>query len=189
MKKALTLFVFALAAMAMMTSFAFADSCSADKVKAKVETASGKTCSAEEIAACAKATGVSAEECAKACAEGKLVKHTISIKGMTCGSCENSVKTVLTKIEGVKHVVSVSHKDETAVVCIDPTKCKTESLVKAVTAKGYKAQMANAVVKTSGVKAASSKSCSKTCTPAEKAACGAAGKDHKEGNKGEKGDI
>ena len=199
MKKALTLFVLALAAMAMMTSFALADSCTADK--AKVEKASGKTCStdkavagktcsAEEIAACAKATGVSADECAKACAEGKLVKHTMSIKGMTCGSCENSVKTALTKIEGVKHVMSVSHKNETAVVCIDPTTCKTESLVKAVTAKGYTAQMVNAVVKTTGVKATDSKSCSKTCTTAEKAACDAKKKEKKEEDKdSDKGDI
>jgi len=201
LKKALTLFVLALAAMAMMTSFALAgDSCSADKTNAKAASADGKTCTAdkavsgkvctaEEIAACAKATGVSAEECAKACAEGKLIKHTISIKGMTCESCENSVKTALTKIEGVKHVMSVSHKAETAVVCIDPTVCKTESLVKAVTAKGYQAQMVNAVAKTSDVKEASSKSCSKTCTAAEKAACDAKKKDSKEGDKGEKGDI
>lgn len=183
--------VLALVAFAAMFANA-GEGCTASKdaTKAKMTSTTDKAacatkCTPEQAAACAKAMGMTVEECTKAMADGKFAMQTISIEGMTCGSCEQSVTTALKGVKGVNHVVSVSHKDGTALVCVDKAACKDETLVKAVTAKGYKAHMMNAAVKTDGMKAAAG-SCSKTCSPAEKAACDAANK--KEGDKKEKGD-
>ncbi len=99
---------------------------------------------------------------------GDCAVRTISIKGMTCAGCEQSVTTALMKVPGVVKVASISYKDEKAVVCIDPSKCKDEaSLTKAVADKGYAAEIIPAVAKTSEVMDNAS-----SCTPAQKAACG-----------------
>ncbi len=172
MKKALT-FIIIIAVFMVMSSAAFAgEGCSASKksaTKISSET-SGKACSPDEIAACAKTLNISKEECAKLCGEGKITKQTMSIEGMTCAGCENSLTTALEELDGVIHVMSISHKDGSAVVCIDNSKVEPKSLVKAVTSKGYKAEIVLAVAKTTSASGPHMKSCSKTCTPKEKAA-------------------
>lgn len=194
MKKLLTLSVMVLALVAFGALIANAgEGCTASKDAAKAKMTSttdkaactaGAKCTPDQVAACAKAMGISAEECAKACATGKFAMQTISVEGMTCGSCEESVTAALKGVKGVNHVLSVNHKDGTAVVCVNKADCKEDMLIKAVTAKGYKAHMMTAAAKTGEMKAAAG-SCSKTCSPAEKAACDAS---KKEGDKKEKGD-
>ena len=121
---------------------------------------------------------MSAEELAKHCNyEGKCEVAHINVQGMTCTGCENALTAELEKTEGVVKVLSISHKEGTAVVCFDPAKVKNETLVKTVANKGYKAQLATGTVEAGTatakgeVKAASScaKSCAKTC--ATKSSC------------------
>lgn len=180
MKKLLTLSVMVLALVAFGAMFVNAgEGCTASKdaTQAKMTKAGDKAscatkCTAEQMESCAKAMGMTVEECTKAMADGKMAMQTISIEGMTCGSCEESVTTALKGVKGVNHVVSVSYKEGSALVCVDKAACKDDMLIKAVSSKGYKAKMMNAAVKTDEMKAAAG-SCSKTCSAAEKAACDA----------------
>ena len=118
------------------------------------------------------------EECAKLCADGsKCEVVTMSVKGMTCGGCEQSITTALEKVDGVKKVISVSHADGTAIVCIDPAKTKSADLATVVTDKGYEAHVTNAVATMSEAPAKA-----KVCSPENKAACAAKeGKSEKTG--------
>ncbi len=151
---------------------------SADKATCSATTnatkASANTaCSQADMEACAKKMGVSLEECQKMCAEkGSMTMHTISIKGMTCGSCEKSLTTAIEGVAGVQKVVSISHKDGSAVVCVDKGKTCLTTLTKTITDRGYKAEIIPAVAKTTAISADSKKACAKTCSTAEKAACG-----------------
>lgn len=179
MKKIMTVAFAMMAVMAFTVAPAFAGAnCSAAKktaatasscgAKAEMTTASAKDKNCTDMTACAaKKMEMTKAEFTKAVADGKMALHTISIKGMTCAGCEGSVKSALEKVEGVKSVVAVSHKDEVAYVCVDPAKANTTALTKAVTDKGYKAEIVPAVSKMN----ADGKACSKTCTAAEKAAC------------------
>lgn len=124
-------------------------------------------------AACCAAHGqaMSPEECAKLCGktDGKCEMVNMSVKGMTCGGCEKTVTAALEKTPGVLKVVSVSYKDGTALVCVDPAKCKSEALTTAVSNSGYEAQVVPAVATT----AEHAKAEGKACSPADKAACAA----------------
>ncbi len=149
---------------------------------------SGKTCAAgqqhavgqctpEEKAACAAKLGLTAEDCEKFCKEAGYEIVQVSINGMTCVGCENSIKSTLTALPGVVKVGKVSHQEGLAVVVVDTkqTDC-TSSVVKAVTNKGYKAEIIPAVA-TSGdaiqAKPASDMKtgCAATCGAAAAAAC------------------
>ena len=148
----------------------------ASKTNAMKASANG-VCTKADMAACAEKMGVSVEECMKMCGEnGTMTMHKISIEGMTCGSCENSVKTAIEAVPGVQKVVSISYKDANAVVCVDKNSTCTETLTKAISDKGYKAQLIPAVA-TNATAVDAKGSCSKTCTAAEKAACAAKEKD------------
>jgi copper chaperone CopZ len=193
LRKTLTLLTILIAVLAMTSGSVFAgEGCSASKDKqTKVSAVSGKACTPEELAAChtkcspeeleacAKTLGITAEECHKMMVDGKMVKQVMSVEGMTCGGCEGTVTTALKKLDGVYHVISVSHVDKNAVVCVDPSKVKTESLIKAVSDTGYKAEIIAAVAKTDAPAAGDKKACSKTCSSKEKAACGSKDKDKK----------
>lgn len=167
--------------------------CTAKDSNAKMISADGKSCaghdatkaSADGKAACplmgatkasadgkAACTGhdgkmMSADECAKACGYtgGKCELVNMSVKGMTCGGCESSVTTALEKVPGVVKVVSISHKDGTALVCIDPAKCKKDGLTSAVSNKGYEAEIVPAVATTTVAAPG------KVCDPNDKASC------------------
>lgn len=130
-----------------------------------------------DYAACAAAKGISVEECVAKCSEGKLTVHTVSIEGMTCGGCENSVRQALVSAPGVKSVLSVDHKSGTAKVVAATEGCCTATMTKMVADKGYKAQIIPAVARTtsstdgacSAAKNASDKAgCSATCTGEKK---------------------
>jgi copper chaperone len=66
---------------------------------------------------------------------------------MTCGGCENSVKTALEDVPGVIKVAKISYKDGVALVCFDPEKGKTDAMTTAVTNKGYEAEIIPAVAR------------------------------------------
>jgi copper chaperone CopZ len=72
----------------------------------------------------------------------------LSVKGMTCGGCESSVTTALSKQAGVLKVNKVDHKDGVAYVCVDVEKCCPEDMIKAVAAKGFTAEVIPAVAVT-----------------------------------------
>ena len=161
-------------------------SCSSDKATAQKASAKGtcssttnatmasaKTCSPSELEACAKALNMSVEDVKKMCGpEGTMAIQTISIEGMTCTSCEQSITKAIEGVDGVHKVVSISHKDANAVVCVEKDKACLETLTKTITNKGYKAEIMPAVAKTTTATADSKmSSCSKTCSTAEKAAC------------------
>jgi copper chaperone CopZ len=112
---------------------------------------------------------MSAEDLAKHCGyDGKVEMITMSVKGMTCGGCEGSVRATLEKIEGVVKVCAVSFKDNMAVVVIDPAKAKAEMLTTAVTNKGYAVEVIPAVATTG-----STVDAHKGCSAEQKAACAA----------------
>lgn len=67
----------------------------------------------------------------------------LNIKGMTCGHCEASVKTALSKVPGVERVMVVDQEMDRAIVKGD---ADPQALVEAVKALGYE----TSVTSTSG---------------------------------------
>lgn len=125
-----------------------------------------KDMSAAECAA--KCGSMSAEDLAKHCGyDGKVQMINMSIKGMTCGGCESSVRASLEKIDGVVKVCAISYKDNMAVVVVDPAKVKNEVLTTTVSNKGYAVEIIPAVA-TSGTKTTDAH---KGCSAEQKAAC------------------
>ena len=169
----MTLSIIALALLAFTVSPVFAEhSCGdkkAEKAGSSIEASANSLCTPADMETCAKAMNISVEECAEMCGpDGKMTMHKISIKGMTCSGSENSVSTAIEGVKGVQKVVSISHKDELAVVCVDKKNISLTSLTKAITDKGYKAVIipAGATVSKNA-----EYDCSKTCTSKERAAC------------------
>ena len=113
---------------------------------------------------------MTSEEHARLCkSHGKCEFTAISIKGMTCGGCEQSVSAALTEVSGVLKVVRVSYEEGVAEVCFDPNKTTGEALTTAVANTGYKAKIAPAVVTTGNVKACSKLTGTKSgCRKADK---------------------
>jgi len=68
----------------------------------------------------------------------------LSIEGMTCTGCENTICTSLEKIPGVKSV-KASYTDGNAVIEFEPDKVDTARLKEAVDASGYKALKVSAI--------------------------------------------
>jgi copper chaperone len=62
----------------------------------------------------------------------------LKVDGMTCGMCENAVKTALLNCKGVKDA-EVSHKEGKAVVKVEEGKAETDELIKAVEKAGFSA--------------------------------------------------
>jgi len=131
----------------------------ATMASSKTTTANGAACTVADKAACeAKlaAGQCTIEDCLKACqikhaescGEAAATHHltAMSIKGMTCGGCETSVKTALMAVEGVTNVIDVCHKAGFAVVCVkNDAKFNNESMIKAVSAKGFESDIIPAV--------------------------------------------
>lgn len=129
------------------------------KLASSTTTADGKACcAAHSMTTAAAADG---KECPFA--KGSMVN--MSIKGMTCSHCESEVRASLEQVPGVMKVVSVSYKDGTALVCMDPAKCKEASLTSAVSNKGFEAQVIPAVA------TSTTDSKMKACAGMDKAAC------------------
>ncbi len=150
-------------------------SCSASTNAIKAS-ASSAACSQADMEACAKKMGVSVEECKKMCSEnGSMTMQKISIEGMTCTSCEASLTKAIEGVAGVQKVVSISHKDGSAVVCVDKNNTCLTTLTKSITDKGFKAEIIPAVATTGATTIAApgadKSACAKSCSSAEKAAC------------------
>jgi copper chaperone len=129
-------------------------------------TGHGEKMSAAECAA--KCASMSPEDMAKACNyDGKVQMIQMSVKGMTCGGCESSIKACLEKIDGVVKVCAVSYKDDFAAVVIDPSKTKSDLLTTAITNKGYTAEVIPAVAAATTGAA----DLHKGCTAEQRAAC------------------
>ncbi|HEX9697421.1 MAG TPA: cation transporter [Actinomycetota bacterium] len=61
---------------------------------------------------------------------------TIKIEGMTCGGCENSVKTALERLDGVQ-VLDVSHAEGAVELLYDPERVDHGALTDAIEEAGY----------------------------------------------------
>ncbi len=62
----------------------------------------------------------------------------LNVKGMTCGACENAVRSQLLKVDGVKDATA-DYKKGKAVVKVEEGKAKTDELIKAVEKAGFSA--------------------------------------------------
>ncbi len=69
-----------------------------------------------------------------------LVKVSLKIDGMVCTSCEQSIESKLTKIDGVKSV-QVSQETGDAEVEFDASKITEETLIAGISELGYKASI------------------------------------------------
>jgi copper chaperone len=148
---------------------------------AKAEQASAKMadCPAGSKEACAAKLGMSLEDCQKVCSQGQYTLVSMNVKGMTCGGCEKTISAGLGEVPGVVHVGKVDYQTGKAYVLIDPVKVKDESLIKAVSSKGYEAEVIPAVaIEPAKADANASKmdAAHAGCTAAQKAACAATGK-------------
>ncbi|HOP06065.1 MAG TPA: cation transporter [candidate division Zixibacteria bacterium] len=122
---------------------------------------------------CAQACGMSAEECKQFCADHQGCGFTrIDIKGMTGSGCEQAVTTALSKVEGVQKVLKVDHKEGYALVCTMMDKVKGDNLIKAISDKGYTAEIIPAATGTTVDNAAVKSGCDpKTCAASAKGGC------------------
>ncbi len=65
-----------------------------------------------------------------------LVTAVFKVEGMTCASCEVSIRTAAGKLDGV-HSVDVDHVIGAAKVQYDPAKITPAAIVEAITNLGY----------------------------------------------------
>lgn len=73
-------------------------------------------------------------ECAKECS---ATETAYVVKGMSCGSCSDKIKTSLAKMEGVK-VNSVCHKSGHVAVNFDSAKTCPTKVIAAIDSSGFK---------------------------------------------------
>ncbi len=66
----------------------------------------------------------------------ELVELNIAVDGMTCEGCENTVQSVLLKLDGVGEV-SASHTEKMVKVMVDTTITKKGQLEQAIDKVGY----------------------------------------------------
>lgn len=72
---------------------------------------------------------------------------TLTVSGMTCESCANTVEKALKKVDGVKEA-KVNLSEKTATVVLASTKASTASLIKAVSDAGFSASTGPSTSKT-----------------------------------------
>ena len=162
-------------------------SCSASKTNAKLassETSSKAACAYKNSTTSAKlaSAGCSPEQIeaclasvkanhAELCTAAKDCNYTrMSIKGMTCAGCENTIKAALMNIDGVNKVLGVCYKSGYAVVCANPDNASSEVLLKAVSARGFEAEIIPAIaIISTDAKTSTIGWTGKTCGAAKKA--------------------
>ena len=71
----------------------------------------------------------------RAHAVGRVV--TVTVKGMTCGSCELHVQGALKKLPGINRAIASARKG-TVVVDFDPAKCNRAAITRAINSTGYR---------------------------------------------------
>ncbi len=69
-----------------------------------------------------------------------LATATFKIEGMTCASCEGSIRKVVSRLDGVNSV-TVSFADATATVRYDPDGVTASTIAAAITDLGYTARV------------------------------------------------
>lgn len=74
--------------------------------------------------------------------EAKFQKIHLAVEGMVCTSCEQSIQTKLTQLDGVKSV-AVSKDKKEAVVEFDASKVSEQDFIAAIESLGYKATRAS----------------------------------------------
>lgn len=68
---------------------------------------------------------------------------TLTVEGMTCGSCSLAVRTAVQRLKGV-HSADVDVKQKRAVVKYDGKKVTPEQIIAAINDLGYRASLAPA---------------------------------------------
>ncbi len=63
----------------------------------------------------------------------------IHTSGMTCTGCENTIKSKVKKVEGVKDVMA-DFKSNTVKTSFDPAKTNPDAIKEAITSAGYKVE-------------------------------------------------
>lgn len=63
----------------------------------------------------------------------------IKCAGMTCTGCENTIKSKVKKVDGVKDVIA-DFKSNTVKASFDPGKTNPDAIKEAITAAGYKVE-------------------------------------------------
>jgi len=71
-----------------------------------------------------------------AIATAKLETCQIAVEGMTCATCPIQVRTVMSRVDGVRDV-DVSLKNKSATVDYDPTRTTPEKIAAAATDIGF----------------------------------------------------
>ncbi|MBA4322799.1 MAG: hypothetical protein C0408_08290 [Odoribacter sp.] len=88
------------------------------------------------IAALAVACNDTGKKAEKAAADGTVLRVEVSITGMTCGGCEQTVQTSVAKLEGVKSVKALSAMGK-AFIEYSPVLTDTAKIRIAITEAGY----------------------------------------------------
>lgn len=68
-----------------------------------------------------------------------MEQMTLTVKGMTCGGCENAVKRVLTMLDGVADVTA-SHRESRVTVTFDTARTTPAAIHQAIETAGYRVE-------------------------------------------------
>jgi copper chaperone CopZ len=74
---------------------------------------------------------------------GELASATLRVDGMTCASCEVSIRVAAEKLDGV-HLAEVDYESGSARVRYDPDKVTPARIAEAISALGYPATVGDA---------------------------------------------
>ncbi|MDB2562215.1 cation transporter [Sulfurimonas sp.] len=69
--------------------------------------------------------------------EPKIVMKTLDVKGMTCESCEGTIVSYVTKVDGVVSS-KASHVKESVIVKYDESKTNITAIMNTISKVGYK---------------------------------------------------
>lgn len=66
------------------------------------------------------------------------VELTLEVQGMTCGSCEQAIRTEVGRLPGVR-AVRASHRDKRAWVTFERGRVTTRTIIETINRLGYRA--------------------------------------------------
>ncbi len=64
---------------------------------------------------------------------------TLTVTGMSCGGCENTVKRAVSALDGVSNVTA-SHRDNRVTLTYDPSKVDRAAVARRIQDAGYEVQ-------------------------------------------------
>ncbi len=76
---------------------------------------------------------------------GRVATSTFKVENMTCASCPISVKTAMSRVDGVIDV-DIDYKTKMATARFDPSKTTIDTIAKASSAVGFPATVVSAPV-------------------------------------------